>query len=174
MNLDLQDLKPKTKWQCRITVKEASLSKLKEKLKSKPLHGQFHEIIEHSFLDKKATFEWMKSAGLKGGTEATIVAIQEQAITTRYIKKYIHKTKNSNTCRMSNTMPETISHVISGCTTLAATSYLKRHNSVAKIIHLELTKKFNLIEVKQTLKWCNYTPEKVIESETSISVGFSD
>ena len=28
----------------------------------------------------------MKSAGLKGGTEATIVAIQEQAITTGYIK----------------------------------------------------------------------------------------
>ena len=35
------------------------------------------------------------------------------------------------------------------------------------MIHLELAKKFNLIELKQTLKWYNYTPEKVLENETS-------
>ena len=82
----------------------------------------------------------MKGSGWKGETEATIVAIQEQAITTRYIKKHIHRTTDKDTCRMCNTMPETISHVISGCRILAATSYLKRLNSVAKIIHLELAK----------------------------------
>ena len=63
-------------------------------------------------------------------------------------------------------MPETISHVISGCTTIAGTSYLKRHNSVAKIIHLKLAKKFNLIETNTKLKWYNYTPEKVLENES--------
>ena len=35
------------------------------------------------------------------------------------------------------------------------------------MIHLELAKKFNLAEVKETLKWCNYTPEKVLENESS-------
>ena len=64
-------------------------------------------------------------------------------------------------------MPETIAHVVSGCMTLAATSYLKRHNSVAKIIHLELGKKFNFIEAKETLTWYSYTPEKVLEKESS-------
>ena len=167
LNLNLDDLKSKTKLQCKSTIKEASLGKLKEKLRAKPLHGQFHQMIEQGHIDKKATFEWMKGTGLKGGTEATIVAIQEQAVTTRYIKKHIHKTTDSDTCRMCNTMPETIAHVVSGCTTLAATSYLKRHNSVAKIIHLELAKKFNLIEVKETLKWYSYTPEKVLENESS-------
>ena len=86
-------------------------------------------MIEQGHIDKKATFEWMKGTGLKGGTEETIVAIQEQAVTTRYIKKHIHKTTYTDICRMCNTMPETITHVVSGCTTLAATSYLKRHNS---------------------------------------------
>ena len=109
----------------------------------------------------------MKGTGLKGGTEATIVAIQEQAVTTIYIKKHIHNTTDGDTCRMCNTMPETIAHVVSGCTTLAATSYLKRYNSVAKIIHLELAKKFNLIEVKESLKWYSHTPEKVLENESS-------
>ena len=68
---------------------------------------------------------------------------------------------------MCNTMPERIAHVVSGCTTLAATSYLKRHNSVAKIIHLEVANKFNLVEVKEPFKWYNYTPEKVLENESS-------
>ena len=134
LNLDLQDLKSKTKWQCKDTIEEASLGKLKEKLRGKPLHGQFHQMIEQSHIDKNATFEWMKGSGLKGGAEATIVAIQEQAITTRYIKKHIHMTTDNDTCRMCNTMPETISHVISGCLTLVATSYLKRHNSVKNIV----------------------------------------
>ena len=167
LNLDWDDLTSKTKWQCKSTIKELSLSKLKEKLKAEPLHGQFHQMIEQGHIDKKATFEWMKGTGLKGGKEATIVAIQEQAVTTRYIKKHIHNTTDSDTCRMCNTMPETIAHVVSGCTTLAATSYLKRYNSVAKIIHLELAKKFNLIEVKESLKWYSHTPEKVLEIESS-------
>ena len=101
------------------------MSKLKEKLRAKLLHGQFNQMIEQSHIDKKATFEWIKGTRLKGGTEATIVSMQEQAITARYIKKQIKKTTDSDTCRMCNTMAETISHVISGCTTLAATSYLK-------------------------------------------------
>ena len=107
----------------------------------------------------------MKGARLKGGTEATTVAIQEPAITTRDIKKNIHKTTSSDICRTCNTMPETISHDIPGCTTLAATSYLKRHNSPAKIIHLELVKKFNLIGMKETLKGYNYTPKKVLKAK---------
>ena len=106
MNLDLQDLTSKTKWQCKNTIKEASLSKLKEMLKAKPLHGQFHQMVAHNHIDTRAIFEWMKGAGLKGGTEPTIVVIQEQAITTRYIKKHIHKTAYSDTCRMCNAMPE--------------------------------------------------------------------
>ena len=124
-------------------------------------------MIEQGHIDEKATFEWMKGTGLTGGTEETIVAIQEQAVTTRYIKKHIHKTTDTDICRMCNTMQETIAHVVSGCTTLAATSCLKRHNSVAKIIHLELAKKFNLAELKETLKWYSYTPEKVLENESS-------
>ena len=88
-------------------------------------------MIEQGHIDKKAAFEWMEGTGLKGRTEVTIVAIKEQAVTTRYIKKHIYRITYADTCRMSNIMPETIAHVVSGCTTLAATSYLKRHNSEA-------------------------------------------
>ena len=55
LNLNLDDLKSKTKLQCKSTIKEASLGKLKEKLRAKPLHGQFYQMIEQGHIDKKAT-----------------------------------------------------------------------------------------------------------------------
>ena len=56
LNLDLPDLKSKAKWQCRNTIKEASFRNLKERLRRKPLHGQFHQMMEQSHINKKATF----------------------------------------------------------------------------------------------------------------------
>ena len=90
LNLNLDDLKSKTKLQCKSTIKEARLGKLKEKLRAKPLQGQFYQMIEQGHIDKKATFEWMKGTGLKGGTEATIVAILVLAGSYNQIYKETH------------------------------------------------------------------------------------
>jgi trehalose-6-phosphatase len=48
-------------------------------------------------------------------------------------------------CRICGTEGETIEHMISSCTVLAQSEYKKRHDIFAKIIHMNLAVKFNLI-----------------------------
>jgi hypothetical protein len=54
---------------------------------------------------------------------------------------------------------ETIEHIISSCTVLAQSEYKKRHDTsiFAKIIHMNLAVKFNLL--KNTQPHYSYTPE---------------
>ena len=73
---------------------------------------------------------WMSNANLRPATEASICAIQEQAVTTRYIEKHIHKTSSNDRCRLCNKFPETIHHIIAGCPSLSQTLYTDRHNKV--------------------------------------------
>jgi hypothetical protein len=46
---------------------------------------------------------------------------------------------------------ETIEHIISSCTVLAQSEYKKRHDIFAKIIHMNLAVKFNLLKNTQPL-----------------------
>jgi hypothetical protein len=52
---------------------------------------------------------------------------------------------------------ETIEHIISSCTVLALSEYKKRHDIFAKIIHMNLAVKFNLLKNTQPHYSC--TPE---------------
>jgi hypothetical protein len=51
-----------------------------------------------------------------------------------------------NKCRICGTEGETIEHIISSCTDLAHSEYKKRHDIFAKIIHINLAVKFNLLK----------------------------
>jgi hypothetical protein len=52
-------------------------------------------------------------------------------------------------CRICGTEGETIEHIISSCTVLAQSEYKKRHDIFAKIIHMNLAVKFNLLKNTQ-------------------------
>ena len=52
--------------------------------------------------------------------------------------------------------------MISGCPTIANTEYLQRHYRVAKFIHWTLCKHY---EIPHTEKWCEHTPEPVVEEK---------
>jgi hypothetical protein len=52
-------------------------------------------------------------------------------------------------CRICGTEGETIEHIISSCTVLAQSEYKKRHDIFAKIIHMNLAVKFNLLKDTQ-------------------------
>jgi hypothetical protein len=52
-------------------------------------------------------------------------------------------------CRICGTEGETIEHTISSCTVLAQSEYKKRHDIFAKIIHMNLAVKFNLLKNTQ-------------------------
>jgi hypothetical protein len=52
-------------------------------------------------------------------------------------------------CRICGTEGETIEHIISSCTVLPQSEYKKRHDIFAKIIHMNLAVKFNVLKNTQ-------------------------
>ena len=134
-------------------------------IREKKLHGQFLVNVNEPHIDKNASLAWLKSSTLKRATESTICAIQENAISTNYIKKHIHKTSDDDMCRACRQHKETIQHVISGCPTLAPTKYIERHDNVCKYIHLLLANKYNLME--EIPKWYEYDPEPLLENDSA-------
>jgi hypothetical protein len=54
-------------------------------------------------------------------------------------------------------------HIISSCTVLAQSEYKKRHDIFAKIIHMNLAVKFNLL--KDTQPYYIYKPESCLEND---------
>jgi hypothetical protein len=57
-------------------------------------------------------------------------------------------------------------HIISSCTVLAQSEYKKRHDIFAKIIHMNLAVKFNLL--KNTQPHYSYTPESCLENDNKL------
>ena len=105
----------------------------------------------------------MSNPKLKAVTEATICAIQEQAVTTKYIEKHIHKTVNDDKCRICNTYPETIHHIIAGCPSLSQNVYTYRHDNVAKYLYIKIGEHAGLMKGNE--KWYEIKPECVTENE---------
>jgi hypothetical protein len=66
-------------------------------------------------------------------------------------------------CRICGTEGETIEHIISSCTVLAQSEYNKRHDIFAKIIHMNLAAKFNLL--KDTQPHYIYKPESCLDND---------
>jgi hypothetical protein len=54
-------------------------------------------------------------------------------------------------------------YIISSCTVLAQSEYKKRHDKFAKIIHMNLAVKFNLL--KNTQPHYSYKPESCLEND---------
>jgi hypothetical protein len=78
--------------------------------------------------------------------------------------KYILKQPNiDELCRRCGKEPETIQHITAACEQLAYTEYVKRHDSVAKVIHQKLAEAAELIEDRSP--YYKYTPASVLENE---------
>jgi hypothetical protein len=78
--------------------------------------------------------------------------------------KFSPLSDNSNKMHNYNSNAgETIEHIISSCTVLAQSEYKKRHDIFAKIIHMNLAVKFNLL--KDTQPHYIYKPESCLEND---------
>ena len=164
LNLDINILSEKNKDQIKNIIKSTRTEQEINKLKNKQLHGQYLSLLHQNHIDKIESTKWLRDSKLKRTTEATICAIQEQAITTKYVQKHIHKTTNDDVCRACKQQKETIHHIISGCSTLAPTKYLQRHDNLCKYIHILLLEKYG-IPTQNANKWYTYEPEPVTENE---------
>ncbi|KAL1446981.1 hypothetical protein WDU94_000610 [Cyamophila willieti] len=131
----------------------------------KHLHGRYYHSLHDTNVDQQLSNRWLMDGSLYAETEGFMLAIQDEVISTRNYTKHIIKAPNApeDHCRRCNAPGETIDHIISACPTLAQSDYLKRHNNVAKIIHLELLKLYQI--TKDLVYYYSYNPEPVVESE---------
>ena len=94
-------------------------------------------------------FSWMtewRAAPMQ--TIAGIMELYEQLLPTKLYNS--RKTKTTDDpdarCRMCGKAQESVAHVLSGCSVLAQTKYLSRHNAALKILFSELLKSYQLIK----------------------------
>jgi hypothetical protein len=55
------------------------------------MHGHLPFNIDVKLMDIEQSYRWLKSGDIKGETESTITAAQDQAISTNYFKNKILK-----------------------------------------------------------------------------------
>lgn len=141
-------------------LKSALIEEKQKTLLSKPLHGQFYKHINQNKVDTKMTMKWLRSSGLKVETESLIIAAQDQALNTRYHQRAILKQNVDGKCRLCKEYDEHISHIVAGCSVLAPTEYLDRHNKVASYLHWTLLKELGHSVPE---KWYEHKPDRSIE-----------
>ena len=90
------------------------------------------------------TNQWLKSGGLRSETEGFIIAAQDQAIKTDYCRRNILNDGTDSMCRICGQYQETIDHIVAGCSELAKTEYLHRHDKAASYLHWNICKEQNI------------------------------
>jgi hypothetical protein len=88
---------------------------------------QLPRNLDEKLADIEQSYCWLKSGDIKGEIESTIVAAQDQAISTNYFKNKVLKEEIEDKCRLCKLHEETIDHLTSGCHILAKNEYLMRH-----------------------------------------------
>ena len=153
----------------KITIKSARINKLEAELKRKNMHGQFAKYLDQPHVDKERSNQWLKSSTLKRSTESTIAAIQEQAISTKYIEKHVFNVEDDDTCRICCVEKETIHHIILGCDGLSPTRHLKCNDNVCKYIHVLLLLEHGFIE--KYILWYQHQPTQEAENNSTKCCG---
>jgi hypothetical protein len=84
-------------------------------------------------------------------------------LTRNYMKYILKQPDIDEQFRRCGKEPETIQHITAACEQLARTEYVKRHDSVAKVIHQKLAEAAELIADKSP--YYKYTPANVLEND---------
>ena len=95
----------------------------------------------------------------KGETESFLIAAQNNAVRTKYIKVRIDKLQQKSRYRICSDRDE----MIRKYSKLEQREYKTKQDWVGKVIHWELCKKFKF---DHTNKWYIHKPESVQENET--------
>ena len=163
--------KPKTVSILRFEEEEESLVKkhASEHLdgwKTMELHGQWlSERDEMNMVNEVLSNRWLRYAKLTPETESLLVAAQEQTLATNYIRKNIWKMDCSPLCRLCKQKPETVKHIISGCTCLVGSKYTNRHDKLGTYVHWVLLKDLG---IKVCNEWFKHEPESVVEKGKTV------
>jgi hypothetical protein len=81
-------------------MKDSIAEKTNERWHRKRMHGQLPHNVDKKLVDTEQSYHWLKSGDIKGETESAIVAAQDQAISTNYLKNKILKEEIESKCRL--------------------------------------------------------------------------
>jgi hypothetical protein len=79
--------------------------------RKKRMHGQFTRSLDKKVVDKEQSHRWLLLGDIKGEIESTVVAAQDQAISTNYFKRKIVKEEIESRCQLRKEYEETIDHI---------------------------------------------------------------
>ena len=142
-------------------INERMTTTKKRKWEGKQLYGPFKRLINN--ISHQKTWTWLRKGNLKRETESLLIAAQDNAIRTNHIKARIDKTQQNSKCRLCSDRDETINHIISECSKLAAKEYKARHDWVGKVIHWEMCRKFQFDHAN---KWYMHNPPPFLENDS--------
>ena len=120
-----------------------------------------HRNLDEKLVDIEQSYHWLKSGDIKGETEGTIVAAQDQEISRNYFKNKILKEEIESKCRLYKQHEETIDHLKSGCPIMAKNEYLMRHDKVCSYLHYSICK---ALGKEITDKWYTHMSKPVYEN----------
>ena len=143
------------------TVNERMTTTRIQKWEGKQLYGRFKRLINN--ISHQKTWTWLRKGNLKRETESLLIAAQDNAIRTNHIKARIDNMQQNSKCRLCGDRDETINHIISECSKLAQKEYKARHDWVGKVIHWEMSRKF---QFDHTNKWYMHNPAPILENDS--------
>ena len=122
------------------------------------LHGQWPHLLQ----DKNSKSSgWLPTAHLKPVAEALLTETQDQAVSTNWLACHILGTATSDLCRKCGLFPESIEHIVAGCSVMAQTVYLNRLNAITSAVHWSLC---GACGFKQSEDWWKHNPVPVLEN----------
>ncbi|XP_045483794.1 uncharacterized protein LOC123689040 [Harmonia axyridis] len=147
-----------------IHLEETSVEQLSEEWNGRALHGRYPGNLNSDIILKTESLTYLTAGYLFPETEGRLVAIQDQVVPTRaYIKHLTGQDILTDLCRRCSKSLETIQHITSSCPNLAPREYMERHNAVAKIYHMEITRETGLSLDSRSIY--EYEPRRMLENE---------
>jgi hypothetical protein len=83
-------------------MKDSIAEKTNEKWHGKRMNGQLPRTLDKKLVHIEHSYRWLKYGDIKGETENTLVAAQDQAISTNYFKNKILKKLRVNAGYVNN------------------------------------------------------------------------
>ena len=108
------------------------------------------------------TLTSLRKRNLKRETEGLLIAAQNNATRTIYVKVKIENTQQNGMCWLCKEKDETLNYIISECFQLAQKEYNTRQNWAGKVVYWELCKR---LKFDHTTKWYMHKPESIQENE---------
>ena len=107
---------------------------LERDYQSHTFHGAFLRKASGTF-DMALSFLWLRDHSITCDNESLIFAYQDGIVVARWMQSHVFGFDVCDSCHICGHSVESVEHVLSSCTALASTIYLRQHNEVLKILY---------------------------------------